>query len=541
MCYRVAVYEMKNDSPNVLTFVKLKQGPGHVQNCSPLSNPQIQPPMTDAILDLPSEQYAINLDDVIIPDRLRKEYGDLDGLAQSISDKGLIQPIVLNRESDGTFSLLAGGRRTAALKLLGQSRIVYGVHFVYKTDLPADVRLELEVEENIQRLDMTWQERVDAIWKIHSLKVKVASEQDIDWGHEETGALCGMKRANVQLSIQVAKAIAAGNEQVAAAGSVREALGLLLKQKEDATMRKLASIHVGASTLASTKIEDEVGVSEDGSDPNELPAWVGDAVHVQNLPEATDGEVMIHPKETVAISKMFLNVNCLEWLSEQPDDSLKVTTLTDPPFAIDMDMIQQDGGGMNIESVRETHNVDDNLSLLDTFLKLLYKKTTSGNYAVLFCDAIHFAWLVNKAASHGWKVQRWPLVWVKSHQCQNMAAQYNFTKATEFAIVMRKGDATLVNSASRNWIEVNGLLVKKDIPDHPFVKPPELWQWIADKVALKGSTIYDPFAGRNSGPLALLRQGYKVLANEIDEDHYNAGIVGVADFYRSINPNIQFS
>jgi ParB family chromosome partitioning protein len=51
--------------------------------------------------------------------RHRKDLGDIDGLAASIADLGLVNPITI--APDGT--LLAGGRRLAACKKLGWDKV----------------------------------------------------------------------------------------------------------------------------------------------------------------------------------------------------------------------------------------------------------------------------------------------------------------------------------------------------------------------------------------------------------------------------------
>jgi ParB family transcriptional regulator, chromosome partitioning protein len=52
-------------------------------------------------------------------ERHRKELGNIDGLAASIADVGLLHPIVV--KSDGT--LVAGERRLAAVKQLGWTEV----------------------------------------------------------------------------------------------------------------------------------------------------------------------------------------------------------------------------------------------------------------------------------------------------------------------------------------------------------------------------------------------------------------------------------
>jgi ParB family chromosome partitioning protein len=57
--------------------------------------------------------------EIIVGDRHRKDLGDIEGLAASIEDIGLLHPIIVDQDGQ----LLAGGRRLVACKLLGWSEI----------------------------------------------------------------------------------------------------------------------------------------------------------------------------------------------------------------------------------------------------------------------------------------------------------------------------------------------------------------------------------------------------------------------------------
>ena len=57
----------------------------------------------------------LRIDKIIVGDRLRQELGDIDALATSIADVGLIHPIVIDQDN----RLLAGYRRLAACRQLG--------------------------------------------------------------------------------------------------------------------------------------------------------------------------------------------------------------------------------------------------------------------------------------------------------------------------------------------------------------------------------------------------------------------------------------
>ena len=108
---------------------------------------------------------TVNVNDVLVENRMRRELGDIEQLSKSITDNGLIQPIVLTSspENDLTIiKLVAGHRRFEALKKLGITELEHGVHFLWRVDLADDEyrRTAVELEENIRRKQMTWSEEV---------------------------------------------------------------------------------------------------------------------------------------------------------------------------------------------------------------------------------------------------------------------------------------------------------------------------------------------------------------------------------------------
>jgi hypothetical protein len=111
------------------------------------------------------EIMNIEIASVLIDNRMRKEMGDLDQLANSIKDNGLIQPIVLVEEQEEDLvhiRLIAGHRRLQALIKLGVTELEEGVHFIWRSDLANDEyrKTAVELEENIRRKSMSWSEEV---------------------------------------------------------------------------------------------------------------------------------------------------------------------------------------------------------------------------------------------------------------------------------------------------------------------------------------------------------------------------------------------
>ncbi|MGC1494949.1 MAG: ParB/RepB/Spo0J family partition protein [Sulfitobacter sp.] len=85
------------------------------------------------------------------PDQPRKrfEQGDLDDLAASIKEKGVIQPLIVRSRDDGTFEIVAGERRWRA----AQMAKLHELPVVIRSFTDVEV-LEVAIIENIQRADL---------------------------------------------------------------------------------------------------------------------------------------------------------------------------------------------------------------------------------------------------------------------------------------------------------------------------------------------------------------------------------------------------
>jgi len=97
---------------------------------------------TSIIRNIPIDKIVTN---ILQP---RKDMGDLEGLAQSIKELGIIEPIIV-RTRDGKFEIIAGERRYKAAELAGISEIPCIEH-----EVPDNEALEITIIENIQRKDL---------------------------------------------------------------------------------------------------------------------------------------------------------------------------------------------------------------------------------------------------------------------------------------------------------------------------------------------------------------------------------------------------
>lgn len=110
----------------------------------------------------------ISLSQIIETGNVREDYRDIEELAQSIKDNGLMQPIVVKRAgltSEGVpqFELVAGNRRKRALEFLCSKGDDFSM--VDAVVITGD-KLTLQLIENIQRSDLTSAERENGVFEM---------------------------------------------------------------------------------------------------------------------------------------------------------------------------------------------------------------------------------------------------------------------------------------------------------------------------------------------------------------------------------------
>ena len=113
----------------------------------------------------------IDITKIKTKNRIRKDFGNIQELADDIKQNGLINPPVVIAETDGTFTLLAGERRLRAMKSLGYRQVevrTWG-------SLTDEQKLNIEISENEVRKDFSKAERVEyarRLEKIESVKAR---------------------------------------------------------------------------------------------------------------------------------------------------------------------------------------------------------------------------------------------------------------------------------------------------------------------------------------------------------------------------------
>jgi DNA modification methylase len=159
------------------------------------------------------------LDQVDEGERFRKDYGDIESLAQNITKEGLIQPVSVMISTEGSekpYTLVAGGRRFQALQFIDKRKKANNLGplmvtlRVYNCLTDHQLRV-LEYSENIYRKDLTWQEKIKLESKIHELQVKehgVKHSTAINapgWSQKDTAELMGKSVGKISEDLKLAK------------------------------------------------------------------------------------------------------------------------------------------------------------------------------------------------------------------------------------------------------------------------------------------------------------------------------------------------
>ena len=117
----------------------------------------------------------LHISEVRVAERIRKDNGGLEELANDIHEHGLINPITVMEQTYGGYVLIAGLRRLKAMELLGAEEIRATV----MTALEADEMLMLEIAENEQRKEFTVSEKLAFAEKLKAVEAEKAKQRQI--------------------------------------------------------------------------------------------------------------------------------------------------------------------------------------------------------------------------------------------------------------------------------------------------------------------------------------------------------------------------
>jgi len=144
-----------------------------------IADPETDPDRSGAPLEVPVESIAIN------PLQPRTHIGSnkIRSLADSIRDKGLLEPLLVRRIGPDQYELIAGERRLRACKQAGLKRVPVNIRAATRVEL-----LELALIENLHREDLNPMEEAEAYQRL---------AEEFSRTQEEIARLVGRDRSTV--------------------------------------------------------------------------------------------------------------------------------------------------------------------------------------------------------------------------------------------------------------------------------------------------------------------------------------------------------
>lgn len=211
---------------------------------------------------------------------------DTKDLESSIRRRGLLNPIILSDD----YTLQTGERRLTACRNLGYTDIL--VRFA--SELSHSEAQIIELEENIKRQDLDWQDLARAIGRIHRLFV----EMEGDWTITKTAEECCITQGTASLYLAVEARM--GEERIATASTVREAYNILSRRDQRAAGQALQEL------LDTPDIMELTG---------EAPLSEGAAEGLKDLSQPHGTRLVITPQLPLVLAQpeSILHESFLEW------------------------------------------------------------------------------------------------------------------------------------------------------------------------------------------------------------------------------------
>ena len=425
----------------------------------------------------------VPLEAVVINERVRREMGDLDGLESNMKESGLISPLALKDNQDGTYTLLAGERRFTVLKRNQVETIPARIYTQDLTDLEMKV---IEKSENFHRKDMEFWELDKLTAEIHQLQqqlhgVKAPGPNQEGWGTRDTASMIGVKSpASVTEAVRRTEAREAFPELFANCRSASDATKVLKKIDEE----------IIKSTLAQ-KLEQQKG----------------------------NGTLQ-------QLSKCFIIKDFFEGVKEIPDNIIHLVEI-DPPYAIDLTKQKKKDG--ESQYMLDDYNEIDRESyakfLYQTFLQC-YRVMSQHSWLICwFAPEPWFETIYNAIVLAGFSTTRMCGIWTKGTPGQSMNPTIRLANSYEMFFYAWKGQPALNKAGHGN--DFHHSPVPPNQKTHPTERPIELMKDIYETFAFPGSRVLIPFLGSGNGLIASYQLGMQGVGFELSKSYKDSFLVKV--------------
>lgn len=434
-------------------------------------------PMSYTFHEIPVESIKVRR-----KDRQRRELKGVEELANSIKRNGLLHPIVVDRDSN----LIAGERRLMAFKHLKLPSIP--AHFLDELD-PFESRA-IELEENIKRVDLTWQESCLATAEYHRLR----SKDDPEWTQERTADALGVGPQWVSKQLQVSSGLIEKDEHVAAADNFEAAMRVVRRKQKRAIDTELSKIRLGERAEVEPEPEPESSFVEVG----EIKPNAG--IVVKPAPTA---------KAVAAAAHQILQADFLEWIN-QPKVPKANFVHCDFPYGVKYGKTTY-GGSQTWDKYGDEPEVFQ--SLLDALLTNQDKLFYRSSHFMFWFSMNYYAEVLGAFRNAGFRVLPFPLIWHKNKGLIPDPRREG-RRVYEVALFGSLGDRKIIKSVP-NLIHCP---VAKKV--HISEKPKAMLRHFFRMFVDDHSHVFDPTCGSGNALVVAKEMGAEsTLGLDIDEDY----------------------
>jgi ParB/RepB/Spo0J family partition protein len=429
----------------------------------------------------------VKLTDIQFGNRVREDLGDIEELAESIKEKGLISPIAVQSDNGlPPYLLAAGGRRFIAVASLGEEEIACRVYDHPLSELEIKT---LERVENIERKNLTYDEECKSLRDINNLQVeiygkKIGRSPDAE-GHSmrDTAKMLNRSPSSVSEDIKLAEAMDSMPDlELDKCKNKKEAFKKLEKVEESLIRRELAKRADKLLNDGDRKLADAYVVGDFFEKVKQVPDGVFDLVEV------------------------------------------------DPPYAIKLQHQKKLSTDYATQYGDTYNEVSEDLykGFVTQLLTQCYRIMNDHSWLIFwFGPEPWFEFIYSAITDAGFVSRRMPAIWKKATDPgQTQQPSMYLGSSYEMFFYARKGDANIAKSGRSNIFDFKP--VPPSDKSHPTEKPIELMQEILTTFTWESSRIIVPFAGSGNTLLAAHEEKMFPLGFDLGKEYKDSYVAKIA-------------
>lgn len=446
------------------------------------------------------------------PDRQRAKAEADNSLIQSIDRLGLLNPIIVHAD----MTLVAGERRLDAFRKMNAKLIPARVF----EELPPVARFEAELQENLARKQLTWQEEVKAIGRYHQLRV--ASYKG--WTQMGTADALGISQSHLGTILTIFEEV--DDPDVMACPTMKGAFNLISSRADRAKIaaqsRGLIAVEAVSSLLptnlpAGATREEKTQALLENLKIEKFAAETVDDIDksIKAIHEGRAAKAMLDAQKKLEIvSDLVVNADFLEWAEAYAGPRFDVMHV-DFPYG-------KNYGGARTRRTGKTHiapiyadDPDIYFGLVAGFLALQDRFAFSAAHCIFWFDMQYYQWTIDQFLAAGWDlVAPFPYIWTKGYQGIASDVKRRPRHCYETALIFSRGERKLIK------LDNDHFNCPVDEKLHLNQKPIPMLKHLLGMFVDEHTAVLDPTCGSGSALAAAKKLGAsRVLGIELDDNN----------------------